>query len=400
MMTPANENAPSPEKQLLVCSARTKLTPARADTIREILAGPLDWDYVLWEAEENSISPLLDRHLSAIAPGAAPAAVQEQLKKTCRANTVRCLYLTAELLSILHLFQAQNIPATPYKGPVLAAQAYGDIALREFEDLDIILRQSDMPKAHEIIVSLGYKPKFDWILSPGAAASLVPGEYNYRDEPRRAMVELHTEITLRHFPVKPDLDAFMRSLAQVRLSDREILTFSAEDLLPMLCIHGSKDFWERLSWIADVSELVQSHPALDWDRVLRFAQPLHATRMLNLGLALATRVLDASLPAEIRAQVQADPVAGEVAAEVHQRLLCRPFRTLDAAGRFQFRRRMLAGKLDGWRYATRLAVVPSEDDWQMMRLPRVLAPLYVALRPLRLLQKYGWAGRRAAKPLS
>jgi hypothetical protein len=400
MMTPANENAPSPEKQLLVCSARTKLTPARADTIREILAGPLDWDYVLWEAEENSISPLLDRHLSAIAPGAVPAAVQEQLKKTCRANTVRCLYLTAELLNILHLFQAQNIPATPYKGPVLAAQAYGDIALREFEDLDIILRQSDIPKAHEIIVSLGYKPKFDWILSPGAAASLVPGEYNYRDEPRRAMVELHTEITLRHFPVKPDLGAFMRNLAQVRLSDREILTFSAEDLLPMLCIHGSKDFWERLSWIADVSELVQSHPALDWDRVLRFAQPLHATRMLNLGLALATRVLDASLPAEIRAQVQADPAAGEVAAEVHQRLLSRPFRTLDAAGRFQFRRRMLAGKLDGWRYATRLAVVPSEDDWQMMRLPRVLAPLYVALRPLRLLQKYGWAGRRAAKPLS
>ena len=399
-MTPANENAPSPEKQLLVCCARTKLTPAGATAIRQILQGPLDWEYLLWEAEENSITPLLERHLSAAAPGAGPAAAQEQLKKTCRANTVRCLYLTAELINILRLFQSQNIPAIPYKGPVLAAQAYGDIALREFEDLDIILGQSDVPKAHQIVVSLGYKPKFDWILSPGAAASLVPGEYNYRDEPRRAMVELHTEITLRHFPVKPDLGTFIRNLAPVRLSDREIPTFTAEDLLPMLCIHGAKDFWERLSWIADVSELVQSHPALDWDRVLRFAQPLHATRMLNLGLALAERVLDALLPAEIRARVQADRLAGQVAAEVHQRLLSRPFRTLDAAGRFQFRRRMLAGKLAGWRYATRLAVVPSEDDWQVMRLPRVLAPLYVALRPLRLLQKYGWAGRRAAKPLS
>jgi hypothetical protein len=399
-MTPVNENAPSPEKQLLVCCARTKLAPAGATAIREILDGSLDWNYLLWEAEENSITPLLGRHLSAVAPGAAPAAAQEQLKKTCRANTVRCLYLTAELINILRLFQSRNIPAIPYKGPVLAAQAYGDLALREFEDLDIILRQSDVPRAHEIVVSLGYKPKFDWILSPGATASLVPGEYNYRDEPRRAMVELHTEITLRHFPVKPDLGAFIHNLAPVRLSDREIPTFTAEDLLPMLCIHGAKDFWERLSWIADVSELVQSHPALDWDRVLRFAQPLEATRMLNLGLALAERVLDASLPAEIRARMQADRVAGQLAAEVHQRLLSRPFRTLDAAGRFKFRRRMLAGKLEGWRYAMRLAVVPSEDDWQVMRLPRVLAPLYVALRPLRLLQKYGWAGRRAAKPLS
>jgi len=93
-------------------------------------------------------------------------------------------------------------------------------------------------------------------------------------------------------------------------------------------------------------------------------------------------------------------MAGQVAAEVHQRLLSRPFRTLDAAGRFHFRRRMLAGKFDGWHYAMRLAVVPSEDDWQMMRLPPALAPLYVALRPLRLLQKYGWAGRRDVKPLS
>ena len=399
-MTPANENLPCPEKQLLVCCARTQITPEIAATIRKILAGPLDWDYLLWEAEENSIAPLLQRHLSAVAPGVAPPAAQEQLKKTCRANTVRCLYLTAELIHILRLFQSQNIPVIPYKGPVLAAQAYGDFALREFEDLDIILRQSDVPKAHEIIVSLGYKPKFDWILSPGAAASLVPGEYNYRDEARHTMVELHTEITLRHFPTKPDLDAFIGNLAPVKLSDHDVLTFTAEDLLPMLCIHGSKDFWERLSWIADINELVQSHHALDWDRVLRFAQPLHAARMLNLGLALAVSVLGLSLPSEVKARVQADRVAGQVASEVRARLLARPFRTLDAAGRFHFRRRMLVRKLEGWRYALRLAVVPSEDDWQMVRLPGALAPLYIALRPLRLLQKYGWAGKRAAKPSS
>ncbi|MGB8801209.1 MAG: nucleotidyltransferase family protein [Candidatus Acidiferrales bacterium] len=398
MMTPANENLPCPEKQLLAYCARTQITPELAAGIRKILAGPVDWDYLLWEAEENSITPLIERHLSAVAPGAAPPTAQEQLKKTCRANTVRCLYLTAELINILRLFQSQNIPVIPYKGPVLAAQAYGDVALREFEDLDIILRQSDIPKAHEIVVSLGYKPKFDWILSPGAAASLVPGEYNYRNEARRAMVELHTEITLRHFPVKPDLDAFIRSLTPVKLSDRDVLTFTAEDLLPMLCIHGSKDFWERLSWIADLNELVQSHPALDWDRVLRFAQPLHAARMLNLGLALAVTVLGLSLPPEVSARVHSDHVAGQVAGEVRERLMARPFRTLDAAGRFRFRKRMLVEKLLGWRYAMRLAVVPSEDDWQMVRLPGALAPLYIALRPLRLLQKYGWAGKRTAKP--
>jgi hypothetical protein len=379
------------EKQLLVSCARTRVSADEAQRIREIAAQPLDWDYLLAEAEANSVTPLLERHLTAIAPDCRPPAAKEQLKNTSRANTVRCLYLSAELISILKRFQAQEIPALPYKGPVLAAQAYGDVALREFDDLDIILRQRDVAKAHEVILSLGYKPKFDWILSPGASESLIPGEYNYRDEPRRAMVELHSELTLRHFPVKPDLDYFLARRMPVKMSDHEVLTFTAEDLLPMLCIHGSKDFWERFSWVADVSELIQSHPALNWDEVMRVTEPLGAGRMLRVGLALANRLLDAPLPAEILRRVNADPTACQIADEIQRMLVSRPSRTFDGAGRLRFRRSMLAGFVAGWRYVARLAVVPVEEDWTMMRLPRPLAPLYIALRPLRLLRKYGWA---------
>jgi hypothetical protein len=58
------------------------------------------------------------------------------------------------------------------------------------------------------------------------------------------------------------------------------------------------------------------------------------------------------------------------------------------------------GGVAGWRYAIRLAVVPAEEDWMMVRLPAALAPLYIVLRPLRLLRKYGWTGRRAVGPSS
>jgi hypothetical protein len=373
------------------------MSPAILERIRAILARPLDWPYLLSEASENSITPLFERAIRAAAPDAIPREYAAQLKSASRANTVRCLFLTAELNKIIELFQAAGIQAIPYKGPVAAQQAYADVTLREFEDLDIILRQRDLPKAHEIILSLGYQPKFPWILSPGAAASLVPGEYNYRDVARRAMVELHTELTLRHFPVVPNLDDFSPRLVPVELSGRTLHTFCVEDALPILCIHGSKDFWERLSWIADISELVQSHPALDWDQVQRRAESLKAQRMLHLGLALAANLLDAPLPPEILARMNADAVPSMIAAEVRHRLLSRELPALDAKGRLQFRRRMIPGTLDGWRYAFRLAVVPAEEDWLMMRLPVPLAPLYIALRPLRLLRKYGWAGRHSTR---
>ena len=69
-----------------------------------------------------------------------------------------------------------------------------------------------------------------------------------------------------------------------------------------------------------------------------------------------------------------------------------------AAGRFRFRRRMLEGIFDGWRYSVRLTISPAEEDGETVRLPRPLAPLYVALRPFRLLRKYGASDERPMRP--
>ena len=60
---------------------------------------------------------------------------------------------------------------------------------------------------------------------------------------------------------------------------------------------------------------------------------------------------------------------------------------------------MLEGIFEGWRYSARLTVSPAEEDWEMVRLPRALAPLYVALRPLRLLHKIWSLGRTPSAPL-
>jgi len=387
-----------PEKKLLLGCARTRVQPRVAEQIQTLVEQPLDWACLFSEAAENSITPLLERQLCAVVPEAIPPEYLAQLKSASRANTLRCLYMVAELNRILELFESHGIPPIPYKGPVLAQQAYGDITLREFEDLDIILRQRQLPQAHEILLGMGYQAKFPWILSPGAAASLVPGEYNYRSLERRVMVELHTEMTLRHFPVVPCLDHFSQRLIPVRLGGRDVRTFCAEDALPILCIHGSKDFWERISWVADISELIQAHPQLDWDAVRQCAESLKAQRMLYLGLTLAGRLLGAPVPREIFESAHADAVVSAVAGEVEARLLSREFTPLDAAGRFHFRRRLVPGALAGWRYAIRLTVVPTEEDWMMVRLPAPLAPLYIALRPLRLLRKYGWTSRRAARP--
>jgi hypothetical protein len=391
MSSPVRESVSS-EKRLLVACARTVVEPAVAQEIRELCAGPLDWEFVVNTSAVNSILPLVARNIAAVAADLVPANHLERLTKGARANALRCLSLTAELIKVMELLRAGGVQAMPYKGPVLAVDAYGDVALREFEDLDIIVRQRDMAAVDGVMKGLGYRPNHVWDFGGGSSSSVVPGEYDYRDEARGMIVEFHTEFTLRHFPARPDLDAMARRLVPVAISGHEIRTFAPEDMVLLLCVHGSKDFWERISWVADIAEFVRAHARIDWGVVMNRAEELRVGRMLNLGLALANQLLGAPLPREMATRVERDPVAGAMASDIVRRHLMREPPERGAGERFAYRRRMVAGAVAGWRYSMRLTTLPADEDSASMRLPPALAPLYVLLRPFRLLRQYRASG--------
>ena len=385
VMAPPSNALPSIEKQLLVCCARPNVQAPVAEKIRQLLNSPVDWDGLLSEAANHSVTPLLCRQLGTVGADFLDAARLGQLQEAARGFALRNLVLSAELVKIMNVFQSEGLQAIPYKGPVLAVQVYGDVALREFEDLDIILRQQDVAKANKIMTQLGYSPKIPGIVSANARL-LAPGEYDYRDPSRRMMVELHTERTLRHFPVPADIDDLATRLVAVPVGGHDLETFSPEDTFLLLSIHGSKHFWERLCWIADLAAFVQTYPRLDWDQVFRRAHLIRARRMVAVSLALVLHLFNP--PHEVMARVRRDTAANSIARQIEHRLLAPSPGELGAAARFHLRRQMLEGAFDGWRYSLRLATQPSDEDWSAMPLPGVLAPLYAALRPLRLLRKY------------
>jgi Uncharacterised nucleotidyltransferase len=382
----------SPEEQLLILCARTEADAETEARIRETAAKPLDWEYVQRQAEEHSIVPLLERNLRE-AGAAIRAEDAAKLEALIRENAARCLALSAELMRVMDSLESRGVRAIPYKGPVIAARAYGDVTARQFEDLDVALEQREIETADAAMRTLGYEARFPWLHAPNRGRGIVPGEYSYAHPTRRTFVELHTELTLRHFPVRPDLGAFFQRAVKVNLGGGEVRAFSAEDELVVLCVHGAKDFWQRLIWISDIAELLRACPALDWNLVLRTSERLRARRMLHLGLELASRVLGTKLPGEIFAEVKSDSDAAYLAADVERRLLSRETREPSASERLRFRRRTVEGMFGGWRYAVRLAMAPAEEDWESLRVPRRLGGLYAALRPFRLLRKYGAANR-------
>jgi len=94
--------------------------------------------------------------------------------------------------------------------------------------------------------------------------------------------------------------------AHVSIDGQMVRGLAPEELLIVLCVHGSKHAWEQLKWIADVAELLRSH-SLSWKRVFSRASEWKCRRMLLLGLALANRLMEFPLPPDILNAIAVDP---------------------------------------------------------------------------------------------
>ncbi|HYE75544.1 MAG TPA: nucleotidyltransferase family protein, partial [Blastocatellia bacterium] len=133
-----------PESELLLCCARTHISDELAERVRALARQQLDWNLVLSMARIQSIRPLIYWQLKTICSDLVSPEALDKLKEFFNRNLHRNLQATSELIKIVDLLGSQDISVIPYKGPALTALAYGNLGFREFIDLDILVRSSDV----------------------------------------------------------------------------------------------------------------------------------------------------------------------------------------------------------------------------------------------------------------
>jgi hypothetical protein len=380
-----------PEAELLLCCAQRDAEPAVRERIENLVQGEVDWTYLLQTAADHGVAPLLYRALNATSPQAVPQDVLDQLQNRFRANGRRNVLLTGELLGLLRSLKAQGIPAVPYKGPVLAVHAYGNLALREFSDLDVLIRKDDIPRAKDIMASLGYRPEKVLFGAQEEAYLRSQHVYDYTND-KGTIVELHWALVPRKISFSLDPADLWTRLGEVDLGGSTMPTFSPEDTLLILCVHGSKHRWKRLAWVCDVAETIKAHPGIDWKRLLAQAGELRGERMLFMGLFLASDLLGAPLPEYVLERVRADRVVYPLAERVTEGFFVQDEDSQGLLEGSSFRALYLGmreGLPDKIRYCVHTAMSQSTEDWELVPLPRFLYPVYYVLRLIRLALKYG-----------
>lgn len=385
-----------PEFELLLALARAGLRPEDERRARELLAAGLDWERLLGLARRHGLLPLVAPHLLERFADSVPEPHLARLREDFRRNAAHNLLLTAELYAALDALAAEGVRALAYKGPALAVQAYGDLRLRSFVDLDVLVRPDDARRAGRALARLGFRPHLD--LTPAQEAMLPRSECDrvYLKEGRDIMLELHWAVAPPYFSLALGTEDVLEDAARVPVGGREVEAPSAELSVLLLCVNGAKDLWTALEPCCALAEIIRRHEGLDWQRVTRLARKSGALRMLSVGLLLARDLLGATLPAEVARLAESSAAARRLAGEAAERLAREDPREPGLAEETRFRLASRERLRDRARYCVLRLLTPTYRDCSP-ELPRALSFVYYAVRPVRLIG--GALKRGAARPV-
>lgn len=375
-------SALSPELHFLLDCCQTEPTDGDVGRINSYMNSErFDPQAVIRLAGSHGILPLVYKALKH--QKNVQNATLGAFKSAYMGSAQRNMLMSAELLRIMKLLEENGIEALAFKGPALAQLAYGDITLRQFGDLDILIRREDAARLKRLFTAEGYEDTLNiapehethWYRHAKDMVLYHPG--------KSILLELHWALLDEDHPVRFAAEPLWPRHGSVTINGQAVPTFCNEDLLVYLCIHGSKHLWERIGWIKDIDLLVRSQ-SIDWEGVAERTEQGNAARLVLLGLHLSQRHFATPVPAVLEAQAEDRrwlmPLVNFVERDWHHR-----------GGMIANTRAMLrlfpslGMKL---RYLNKVVLTPSKNEYRMLDLPRGLHWAYFLLRPYLLLKKY------------
>lgn len=150
----------------LIYCALTGSTPRIPDK------NAINWVNIYNDANEEHLIPLLYSAVVKLPPEEQPSFISEWKQHTLL-SSIKAIKDTAELSQLIHVLRERGIKTLLCKGIVLAS-LYPEPYLRVAGDIDLLIKQADMEKATEVLMSVGYKRiksndgrEFEYFVSKG-----------------------------------------------------------------------------------------------------------------------------------------------------------------------------------------------------------------------------------------
>ena len=352
----------------------------RGSETRLVIPESLNWERFVFLMERHQLTsylfPVLSAHKNKI-----PAGISQRIRKLNQRYLMQSLAHTGQTISLQQQFDRAQIPALFLKGVVLSQLLYGEPALKNSIDIDILVPAEQIGNAIVLLADQGYVlfyPQLRFTEKQKQINYKISHHYTFHHPEQSVFVELHWKLINPRQLLPWHFNYLKERSIQISLKDHPIRTLCIEDYLLYLSVHGARHGWYNLSWLRDFSGLLERTDHHMQHLIYQKSKRMGLERCFLQGGHLSRILYHTSLIREI--QGDGSKIKGMVRHALKRIQQSRQQKVVKKPGHLFY---LLRLKRD-WRYTLVLfyRLRTHHTNWSVIKLPDSLFFLYYPLRPV------------------
>lgn len=266
------------------------------EAIREAIVAGTDWTEYLRLVDRHRTPALSWTALSRVPGVVVPESARQELEKRNDACRIQAIRHCRQLERVLKAFNRAGIPVMSLKGPILSAELYGDVGLRQSKDLDLAVAPNDIDRAQTCLKDLGWQQDLDFSsMTPRQCEKFWRMEYElaFNDSQGGCILEVRWRI-IHCDPPGQNSARWARSIPSV-WQGCSYQALDPIDQILYLCSHGVYHAWHRAKWLGDLAR-IHAEGRVNWDAALDHARSANQEKPLLACLKLLSIVHGLPLP--------------------------------------------------------------------------------------------------------
>lgn len=317
-------------------------------------------------AERHRVTPLVWSRLKEI--HIFSLEVRSHFKLAAQQNQFRAMQTKALEIKLSAIQTAFGIKGFFLKGLSIAERFYSDMAERHVLDIDWFVDEKGILPLTKEIMNLGYVP--------------VPNVTKFHAAQWKYYIATHHDVYLtppENSGLPPiELHWRLRSPWGSFTLGPETKLESVDEFL-YLCVHGTEHGWFRLKWLMDLPRFIEKSK-LDWERVWERAVKYKCQKQLSISLLVLDQLSIFGLPMALKEKINASSYVFELEYIYHAIKEDKSFNENDL-NRWNYFKYLWRFRAKKWNPDLFKIFLTSPNDWETIKLPRVLFFLYFPMRP-------------------
>ncbi len=292
----------TPEDKLILASVKINPNKEELEGLNDLITQITDWNFLINNIIERGIAPLFyKKHKFLSNQNLIPTFATRKLKSVYYTTLHRSLLMYESFKIILNAFNSQNIQVVALKGIFLSESLYKDIGLRQFSDIDLLVREEDGKKCLEILEELGYETYYDelneylWI-----EGELVHYQARILND---VSVEIH--IKLNHITEKYNLEIneIWKNIVPVKIFNLDLNVLEFNHMLIHLCVHLDRHLrigHVQFTSFCDIVNILDIYSTnIDWNSFIMACDKFNCKDEVFKNIILVNKYFAAYIPKEV-----------------------------------------------------------------------------------------------------